>query len=189
MAALDWVHVFITPLERLQLPYMVTGSVATMVYGEPRLTMDVDLVVDLTSDGVLRFVGEFTESEFYVPPVDVMQREAARDVRGHFNVIHLATGMKADFYPVGRDPVHAWAIARCRRLVIEGQEVSVAPPEYVILRKLEYFREGQSGKHLRDIAAVLRSVGEIDPWIEGQVDRLGLRSTWDALRAESNRTD
>lgn len=57
-------------------------------------------------------------------------------------MIHAETGSKADFYTSGLDELHAWAFRHARRLEYRGEPVSVAPPEYVIVRKLEYYREG-----------------------------------------------
>lgn len=95
----------------------------------------------------------FPNNEFYVPPPEVIHTELAREQRGHFNVIHIDT--KADFYPAGHDEFHAWAFGHMRRMDYRGEAVTVAPPEYVIVRKLEYFREGGSEKHLRDIRSML----------------------------------
>jgi hypothetical protein len=80
----------------------------------------------------------------------------------------------------GRDPLHAWGLARARRLEVEGLEVVVAPPEYVIVRKLEYYREGGSEKHLRDIRSMLdTSPDAIDRTeLEKQISARGLREAW-----------
>src|SRR5262245_5939807 len=142
---------FIRPLNQLGLRYMVSGSVAATLYGEPRLTHDVDFVVFLGHDDITRLRDVFPSPEFYVPPTDVILTEIAHERRGHFNIIHADTGIKADFYPAGRDEVQAWGLRHIRRMQYRGEAVVVAPPEYVIVRKLEYFREGGSEKHLRDI--------------------------------------
>lgn len=60
--------------------------------------------------------------------------EAAREQRGHFNVIHLETSFKADFYLAGRDELNAWAFQHQRRVVFENESLLLAPPEYVIVR-------------------------------------------------------
>jgi len=83
---------------------MVTGAVAAIVYGEPRLTNDIDFVIKLSDDDVLRLHNAFPQSEFYVPPVETMQAESNRPLLGHFNLIHTASALKADVYPVGSDP-------------------------------------------------------------------------------------
>ncbi len=106
--------------------------------------------------------------------------EAAREQRGHFNIIHHETGFKADFYLSGRDPLHSWGLDRARRLEVEGEPLVVAPPEYVILRKLEYFREGGSEKHLRDIRSMLDTSPELIQLteLEQQIALRGLQQVW-----------
>ena len=177
---------FVEPLERLAIPYMITGSVAGILYGEPRLTHDVDIVVELPRHRARELIAAFPDSDFYCPPEDVIVIEAGRSRRGHFNLIHHRSGFKADIYLVGDDPFHGWALKRVRRLKLESVEVAVAPPEYVILRKLEFFREGGSEKHIRDVKAMLELHG-------GMLDRtaiaswarvLGVEEIWNKLDGE-----
>ncbi len=164
---------------------MVSGSLAAMYYGEPRLTMDVDLVVHFGDREAVAMSEMFPAVEFYVPPVEVLTVEIARTTRGHFNVIHFASGLKADFYPSRRHPYWGWAFEH-RRLGRMGEDdVYFAPPEYVILWKLEFFREGGGDKHLRDIRGMLLVNAEtIDG---GMLDRasaeLGLTAQWDRARS------
>ena len=165
---------------------MVTGSVAATVYGEPRLTHDVDLVAVLDPARIDRLAQAFPPSEFYCPPVEEITLEAAREGRGHFNLIHHETGFKADVYLAGRDPLHAWGLSRTRSLELDGEPIAVAPPEYVIVRKLEYFREGGSEKHLRDIRSMLEhSPDQIDRVeLERLVASRGLKEAWKAASGE-----
>ena len=159
---------------------MVTGSTAAIVYGEPRLTHDVDLIVVLNHDRIARLAEVFPPAEFYCPPEEEILLEAAREERGHFNIIHHGTGFKADVYLAGRDPLHAWGFARTRSLEVDGEPFVVAPPEYVIIRKLEYYREGGSEKHLRDIRAILDNSSELirRDELEQQIATLGLQEVW-----------
>jgi hypothetical protein len=170
---------FIVRLERLGIPYFVTGSMAGILYGEPRLTHDVDIVVALTSRDVQRFIDAFPLDEFYCPPEDILAIEVRRGQRGHCNLIHHDSGFKADIY-IAFDELHRWALTHRKELTLEGQRVSVAPVEYVILRKLEYFREGGSEKHLRDIRGMLEVSGaQMDrPLLEQWISRLGLAAEW-----------
>ena len=134
---------------------MVTGSTAGILYGEPRMTHDVDIVVALTPRDVRFFVAAFPDDEFYCPPEDVLAIEVRRGSRGHCNVIHHGTGFKADIY-VASDELHAWGMDHRRGLVVDELEVAVAPVEYVIVRKLEYFRESRSGNRGRLMAGACR---------------------------------
>lgn len=78
MQPLDLVSLFTAPLERCGVPYFVTGSVAALLYGEPRMTHDVDLVLTLSDREIPRVLEAFPESDFYVPPLDVVLIEVRR---------------------------------------------------------------------------------------------------------------
>lgn len=158
---------------------MVTGSVASMIYGEPRLTLDVDLVVALDVERAADFLAVFPEAELYRPPLEVVRLECARDSRGHFNLIHHESGMKADLYPAARDDLHRWGFAHRRHIRFGHGQLSLAPPEYVILRKLEFWREGGSEKHLRDVRAMLATDLALDrAFLDAELRRRGLEDAW-----------
>jgi hypothetical protein len=182
----DLISLFIAPLNRSGIRYMVTGAVAAIVYGEPRLTHDIDVVISVAPTDVASIVDAFPVSDFYVPPADVT--EISRPAHGHFNIIHHGTALKADFYPVGRDPLHAWALDHRLTIAVSNQEVQLAPREYVVIRELEYFRMGGSDRHLRDIRAMLRIAPDRinTSFIAAQVERLGLHQEWAALSSTTN---
>jgi hypothetical protein len=178
-------RLFTRRLEALGLPYAVTGGVAAIYYGEPRLTNDVDIVVVLRAGDAARISNAFPSAEFYCPPPEVILIEHSRPQRGHFNLIHHETGFKADIYVAGEDPLHAWAIGHAAPAEIGGEVVRFAPPEYVVLRKLQFFREGGSPKHLRDISRMLDALGEgwsRDTLLEF-VARHGLGEEWERVQS------
>ena len=141
--------------------YLVAGSVGAMHYSEPRLTLDVDIPILITPKEIPSLTALFPEPEFYCPPADLIVSEIARDCRGHFSLIHIPTGLKADFYPGNRDASLAWAWRH--KLVEQTPEgpVNIAPPEYIILWKLIFYKEGRSEKHLRDIQRMLETQSEL----------------------------
>jgi hypothetical protein len=183
MRAPDELGLFIARLEIIGAPYMVTGATAAILYGQPRVTNDLDVVLSLNDAARIALLRAFSESEFYVPPESVIRAEQARAQRGHFNLIHHETGYKADIYLAGADPLHAWAFPLRRRLSWNDEmELSVAPPEYVVLRKLEFYREGRSSKHPADIRAIREVTGldeiALAPWL----NQMGLESLWQELK-------
>jgi hypothetical protein len=180
----DFVGLFIRPLEALEIPYMITGGVASVIFGDPRFTRDIDIVLQLKPEDVERLVSAFDLDDFYVPPLEALGREVARIRHGHFNIIHRGSALRADVYLLGDDPLHAWAFDRRRRIPLEDTAIWVAPPEYVILRKLEYTASSGSTRHLRDIAMMVRiSGGLIDLGaVEGWVHLLGLETTWESAK-------
>lgn len=184
MPAPDELSLFASRLESIGAPYMVTGATAAILYGQPRVTNDLDVVLSLDDAARAALLRVFPESEFYVPPEAVIRAEQARTQRGHFNLIHHETGYKADIYLTGTDPLHAWAMPQRRRVRWgDTLEIAVAPPEYVVLRKLEFYREGHSAKHPADIRAIREITGvdeaALAPWLE----RLGLAALWQELKA------
>ena len=169
---------FLDPLERLGLPYCITGSVAASVYGEPRLTADIDVVLLLGSQDIGALHAAFPQTGYYVPPDETLRIELARSSRGMFNLIHHASQFKADIYLAASDPLQRWALEHRRRIDLQGSGAWIAPPEYVILRKLEYLREGGSDKHVRDIRFMLAATAVDLSFVEANVTRLGLQEQW-----------
>lgn len=172
--------IFVRPLNRAGIRYVISGSVASIFYGEPRLTHDVDFLVFLNTGDIQKLATAFPEKDFYLPPPETILTEMSREHRGHFNIIHHDTGFKADMYPTGRGELNVWAFRGKRAVDYEGETIMLAPPEYVIVRKLEYYHEGRAEKHLRDIRAMLAVSGDqleqatLNKWIQRQ----GLEAEW-----------
>lgn len=180
----DLIGLFVEPLEAIGISYMITGGVASVIYGDPRFTRDVDIVMELPPADIAALGGAFEEPDFYLPPVEALEEEAARLEGGHFNVIHRETALRADVYLAGADPLIAWAFDRRARLPVGDGEIWVAPIEYVILRKLEYYERSGSDRHLRDVAMMLRISGETvdSEALRAWSGRLGLQEVVDRAR-------
>ncbi len=176
----DLIALFVAPLEKAGIPYLVSGSVATAIYGEPRNTLDIDLAVFPAQSQVDSFPLLFPETEFYLPPVDIITLECKRTARGHFNIIHHATGLKADIYPSRNHPYLQWAMAHKRHTATRSGNITLAPPEYVILHKLDFFRDGGHEKHLRDIAGVIQQQQLDMDFLTSSTSRLHLETEWQA---------
>ena len=182
----DLIELFVRPLDRLEIRYLISGSVAAMLYGEPRVTHDIDFVIFLRDRDILRLPEAYPAAEFYLPAKEELFVELAREQKGHFNVIHPESGLKADFYLAKRDELDAWGFRNVREYTIENTRIRLAPPEYVIVRKLEFFREGGSEKHLRDIRGMLNVSGEkinqadLNEWVQRQ----GVEAEWKMAQAQ-----
>ena len=168
-------------LEEQGITYLLVGSLASGVYGEPRLTHDIDVVVELRPDQVAKLCEAFPSPEYYV------SQQAAREAvasGGQFNVIHPASGNKIDFMLARQDAWGRSQIGRRRQeQILPGRPGYTAAPEDVIIGKLWYYRDGGSEKHLRDIAAMLQVSGdEIDQeYINHWTRQLGLTEPWQAI--------
>lgn len=178
----DLLKLLAATLARLEIPYIVTGSMATIAYGEPRFTIDIDVVVDLPASKIDAILEAFPDPEFYVsrPAVE----EAVRR-RRQFNIIHPASGLKVDVIVASNSEFDRGRMSRGRWLTIEGKaSARFASPEDVILKKMQYFLEGRSEKHLRDIHGVLLAQRQpIDyHYLTGWIDRMGLAEAWDLIQ-------
>ncbi len=162
-------------LDRVGCERFVTGSVASTVFGEPRFTNDIDIVVRMDEQTASEFAKSFSGDEWYV---SVEAAVASARARGMFNVIHVSSGLKADII-ISRGTEHDEArFARVRRIEMpSGRQEPFASPEDVILKKLEFFREGRSSKHLRDIRSMIavQGVASLDwQYLEEWAQRLGI---------------
>ena len=181
----DLLRYLVDVLEQLGIDYMITGSQASIYYGEPRFTQDIDVVVDLKPQHLAALVGRFPSTEFY------LSEEAAREAistRGQFNIIHPASGMKIDVVVKKDTPYDRVEFERRQRQpILPGKDAYFARAEDVILYKMIYFREGGSERHLRDIAGILRiSRSEIDiEYVTEWAQRLGLTDIWKAILGQT----
>ncbi len=172
----------IASLESAQIEYMLVGSIAAMMYGEPRLTRDMDLVIEIAPNAKDTISVLFPAPEYYAPPPEVVRQEVLN--RGQFNILHIPSGLKVDLM-IRKNSSHAQTeFARRQRLALTSDfEVCVAMPEDVILKKLEFFRQGLSQKHLMDIKGILLATAVDHDYIERWVAVLGLNESWATARA------
>ncbi|MDZ4684435.1 MAG: hypothetical protein SH850_05045 [Planctomycetaceae bacterium] len=168
--------------ERLDVPYRIVGSMASMAYSEARFTNDIDFLVDLREEHLEPLEQEFPAPDYYVSPTAA--REAIRE-RRQFNIIHGPSGLKLDIIQRKETEFSRLDISHGRRLKSDGfYEAWFGSPENVILMKLRYFQEGGSEKHLRDIASILLiqenaiDGGYITEWAA----KLGVTAEWDLVR-------
>jgi len=147
------------------------------------MTNDLDVVVRLTHDKVGEFRRALPDSDFYCDEAAIHE---AINASSHFNVIHPATALKIDVMVPPRNPYNVTRFARAKRVKPIGDwEAVFASPEDVILKKLEFFKEGGSTKHLRDIASILKvGAHPIDhDYIREWSERLGVLEQWRAALA------
>lgn len=174
-------HLVAAFLEQQAIRYRVVGSLASMAYGEPRFTNDIDFLADLRPEHAAAFLQAFPPPEHYLSEAAM---RAAIEQPGQFNIIHIPSGLKVDMIVLRQDDYSHVEIQRGRRLTSPGEfDVWFAAPEDVILNKLVYYREGRSEKHLRDIASMLMIQGAaIDRgYIASWSLRLGVLAEWEAL--------
>jgi hypothetical protein len=167
--------------ENLKIPYFITGAIASIAYGEPRLTNDIDVVAKIEVGYIGKLIECFPEQEYYMDS-DVI-REAIKH-KHQFNIIHPASGLKIDIMISKGDAFDTSRFKRIKRLrSLEDTEANFASPEDVIIKKMEYYKDGASEKHIRDILGMLKISDEmIDrEYISSWAKRLNLQSIWKSI--------
>jgi len=165
-------------LERAGIDYCIVGGLASIAYGRPRLTLDADLVVAMNPRQIASLIEAFPLADFYLPPAEILQAELQRDSRGHFNIIHQHSALRADCYLPGQSELAGWELAHRQRLTLGSAEAWFAPPESVIIHKLIFHREGGSEKHLEDIRGMLSATRVDQKLITEWVAQLALAESW-----------
>jgi hypothetical protein len=158
-------------LERLGIRYLVGGSLASSVHGEPRSTNDVDVVADFSQADVAPFLKALGPG-YYVDETAV--RGAMRS-GGSFNVIHMDTAVKVDVFVAGADPFNQERLRLAERVEVWREPAAsmfIDTAEHSVLRKLEWYRRAGevSERQWRDVVAILRVQGatlddaRLDEW-------------------------
>jgi hypothetical protein len=177
----DFLRRLVEALEGASVPYMVVGSFASVAYGIPRSTQDVDVVIDPDRASLDRFLVAVPDTDYYLDP-DVA-RDALRR-RGMFNVIDLATSWKADLIVCKARPFSREELRRRVRGEIAGVPCMIATPEDTILAKLEWARASSSERQLDDVRGIVATSGAaldrayLDRWAAD----LGVADLWERLR-------
>lgn len=172
-------------IEAAGVEYLVTGSVASSLQGEPRSTHDIDLVVDLPQPAVASLLAAFPPPAYHLDEVAV--REAVRG-RHMFNLLEVRTGDKVDFWPLKEEPFDRSRFARKCREDAGGFPVWVSSPEDTILAKLKWaMRSGGSEKQFRDALRVYEvQHGKLDlGYLERWVRVLEVGALWERLRKDA----
>jgi hypothetical protein len=186
------VHLLKT-LDELGIDYAIGGSLAAMAYSEPRLTVDIDLMINAGVDDLSRLVDEISRWEIYISPLESIL-ETDLPLGLPINIVDGLRGAKADIYVAGHKTLDMAAMTRRRKKRIYHNpdvEAWFLSAEDVILYKLDYFRqsEGASVKHPSDIAKMLRVIGkELDlDYLEKWSAEIGVTDLWAAMWDEYRR--
>jgi hypothetical protein len=173
-------------LDAAGVPYMLTGSFASAIFGALRTTQDIDIVIDPKLGSLERFLSSLPQDSYYV------SREAAREAyggEGMFNLVDFATGWKVDLIIRKRRPFSEEEFARRRLADVLGARLFVASPEDVVVAKLEWAKLGESERQLRDVAGILRGQGDhLDlSYVEHWVALMHLGPQWTTAKALAGR--
>jgi len=158
-------------LDQAGIAYMITGSLAMNYYAQPRMTRDVDLVVDLDTGDADRFYELFMD-DYYIGTEAV--RTAIAD-RSMFNIIHLGESLKIDLIVRKDTSYRRLEFQRRRQVNLEGVTLQIVSVEDLVLSKLDWCKDSRSEFQMRDVRNILDSVRVLDEsYLEEWAGKLGL---------------
>lgn len=145
-------------LDHARIPYMFTGSIATNFYTVPRMTRDIDIVIELKGDDADKLYSLF-EKDFYADK-DMILEAIRKD--GMLNIIHYQSVFKIDFIVRKNNPYRIEEFKRRKKITFEDAELYITSPEDLILSKLYWAKESMSELQLNDVKNLLKSVKGLD---------------------------
>lgn len=148
-------------LERLKIPYAVTGGYAVSIWGKPRSTLDIDVIVELFEpqiEKLMRALRGISEMSY----VDERMVRRAFERKSEFNFVHIEPGIKVDFWVSKRDKFSIGELKRRVPKIVAGKKVYFLSPEDLILNKLRWHKESGSELQLLDVAAVIKFQKKLD---------------------------
>ena len=165
-------------LEKGGIAYMITGSIASSFYTVPRMTRDIDIVVEIKQENTESLV-EIFQKDFYV---DVEAVRAAIRMRGMFNIIHNQRVVKVDFIVRKDDPYRRLEFDRRRQVKMDETSVWIVSPEDLILSKLFWARDTLSEMQLTDVRNLLRTAKGLDKnYLEKWAHTLNLKAVYERV--------
>jgi hypothetical protein len=138
-------------LETLQIPYMLSGSVAMNFYTDPRTTRDIDIIVELRNTDVPAFI-QLLDNQFYVYPEGIYE-EIPR--QGMFNIIDYKTGFKIDFILRNEEEHEQVKFKNRRKIQYFGIDLWIIRLEDLVISKLKWIQVLESEKQKNDIVNLL----------------------------------
>ena len=182
----EFVSLVIEALQAASVEYMVGGALALWAWGEPRSTMDLDLVISVPVETIPQLSEELKARDMLLPPDIILDAVIEERSNLPLNAIHMTSGFKADLYLLfPNDDLGQSAFSRRQQVDLGPQfgTLHVHSPEDLIIYKLWYYRVSRQTKHPRDIYAILYAQGDqIDhDYIQEWVERKGLGSAWEEL--------
>ncbi len=170
---LEFMKLIALRLDSSGIPYMTTGSMAMAIYSIPRMTRDIDLVVEVTPNDVDKIVGLFSD-DCYIDQDSVLQ---AVNTNGMFNIIHNDWMVKADFIIRKNEDYRREEFSRRKKIDVEDFTITVVAAEDLILSKLAWGQRSQSDLQFRDVCQVLSSASELDwEYMQNWADVLGVEN-------------
>lgn len=166
-------------LEKAGIDYMLTGSLAMAVYAVPRMTRDIDIIIQVSLKDVGKIIGILSK-DFYLDETSVRQ---AIQNRGMFNAIHNESVIKMDFIVRKNEAYRIEEFTRRRRIEIQGATFAVVTPEDLILSKLVWAKQADSELQFKDVRRMVAMAVDED-YLKKWSKILGVEDLWKKARQD-----
>ncbi|MDP8262791.1 MAG: hypothetical protein P9M13_05755 [Candidatus Ancaeobacter aquaticus] len=162
-------------LNQSNIVYMISGSIAANYYTVPRMTRDIDIVIELTKADTSKFVALF-QDDFYMDE-KAIEKEVSR--HGIFNLIHNQYVIKIDFIIRKESEFQDSVFSRRKKVQVENSPMWFVSAEDLILVKLLWAKDSYSEVQLKDVQNLIKTVNDLDlEHIKKWVLRLGLEQVY-----------
>ena len=160
-------------LEKLEIPYMVSGSLVLNTYAVSRMTRDIDIVIHLQMEDIARFSAEFADERYHCDPLSIADSIRHKSM---FNVIDTTSGYKIDFIIRKNTPYRLAEFERKIRNNSLGIEAWIVSLEDLILSKLIWIQELQSDRQMDDIRNLLKNPDTDHTYLQYWIKNLNLNT-------------
>lgn len=180
--ALDVLKLVCHRLEQADIPYMLTGSLAANFYEVPRMTRDIDIVVELHKPDIEKVLQTFQDA-FYIDKDAVVDAVERREM---FNIIHNDTVFKVDFIVRKPSSYRHTEFQRKQRVPLGDTPIWIVAPEDLIISKLFWAKDSLSEMQLNDIKNLLSTVKNLDKkYIDTWIEMLGLDDLYKKVKGNA----
>ena len=162
-------------LNKAEIPYMISGSIAANSYSIPRMTRDIDIVIELKEDIIDKFIALF-ENDFYINK-EMIANEVSQ--KGMFNLIYNRYVIKIDFIIKKSSEYHDAEFSNRKQVSIDRCPMWIVSAEDLVISKLLWAKESHSEMQLKDVANLMETVDDLDSkYISNWVRKLGLQQLY-----------
>lgn len=169
-------------LEAAKIPYMLTGSFAANFYALPRMTRDIDIVIEILNTDLEKFLQVFKD-EFYVDGEDILD---AIEHQGMFNIIHNSTVFKVDFIIRKDTTYRTIEFQRRYRVQLGENEIWIVSPEDLIISKLFWAQDSLSQMQINDVKNLIKSLKNLDKvYMHKWIETLNLKSIYEKVNDDA----
>ena len=166
-------------LEQAGIPYMLTGSVASNFYTIPRMTRDIDIVIEAKREDANRLLALF-QKDFYIDRETILE---AIEIQGMFNIIHNQHVVKVDFIIRKQSAYRELEFTRRRKISLSDFQISIVSLEDLILSKLAWAKDSLSEMQLGDVRKLLSDAAPLDShYLQQWVKTLELQTVYEKVK-------